>query len=232
MKKSIFHPAETAECGAKERKKEEDQFIRNVRRKDHPPMSSHDTLWVESQKASAATHALIISQASDLLLEACRLGPGPGPDQLSQSQQSVPITRGRGRPQQVCWTQLWSSLLLCALQGMHSFADWRRLLGLQPVGPFVPVWLTRTGLVKRLLQAGLIPLQELWEVINARLAHIGSQAVPATLAAFATDILCLDETRLDAVGRYLKPLRGLSAHDSACFAGPAMAASRMARGGA
>ena len=102
---------------------------------------------------------------------------------------------------------------------MHSFADWRRLLGLQPVGPFVPVWLTRTGLVKRLLQAGLIPLQELWEVINARLAHIGSQAVPATLAAFATDILCLDETRLDAVGRYLKPLRGLSAHDSACFAG-------------
>jgi len=32
-------------------------------------------------------------------------------------------------------------------------------------------------------------------------------------------MLCLDETRLDAVGRYLKPLRGLSAHDSACFAG-------------
>jgi len=102
---------------------------------------------------------------------------------------------------------------------MHSFADWRRLLGLHPVGPFAPIWLTRNGLVKRLLQADLVPLQELWEGINARLAHTGSQAVPATLAAFATNILCLDETRLDAVGRYLKPLRGLSAHDSACFAG-------------
>ena len=90
-------------------------------------------------------------------------------------------------------------------------------------GPFAPVWLTRNGLVKRLLQTGLGPLQELWEGINAQLAQTGSQAVPATLAAFATDILCLDETRLDAVGRYLKPLRGLSAHDSACFAGKLVA---------
>jgi hypothetical protein len=102
---------------------------------------------------------------------------------------------------------------------MHSFAGWRRLLGLQSVGPFSPVWLTRNGLVKRLLQAGPAPLQEMWEVVNARLAQTSPRTVPATLAAFATDILCLDETRLDAVGRYLKPLRGLSAHDSACFAG-------------
>ena len=182
-------------------------------------MSSHDTLWVESQKASAATHALLIAQTSDLVLQACGLGSMQSPDQFSQIQSGGPIPRGRGRPQQVGWTQLWSSLLLCALQGMHCFEDWRRLLGLQPVGPFAPVWLTRNGLVKRLLRAGLIPLQELWEGINAQLAHIGSQTVPATLATFATEIFCLDETRLDAVGRYLKPLRGLSAHDSACFAG-------------
>jgi len=44
---------------------------------------------------------------------------------------------------------------------MNSFTDWRRLLGLQAIGPFAPVWLTRTGLLKRLLQAGLAPLQEL-----------------------------------------------------------------------
>jgi len=119
----------------------------------------------------------------------------------------------------VGWTQLWSSLLLCALQGMHSCEDWRRLLGFQPIGPFAPVWLTRNGLVKRLLKAGLVPLQELWEGLNAQLASLGSQAVPATLATFATEIFCLDETRLDAVGRYLKPLRGLSTHDPACFAG-------------
>jgi len=182
-------------------------------------MSSHDTLRVESHTASAATHACIITQTSDLVLQACRLGSTQNSAHFSQIQQGESIPRRRGRPQQVSWTQLWSSLLLCALQGMHSFADWRRLLGLQSIGPFAPVWLTRNGLVKRLLQAGLVPLQELWEAVNAQLAHIGSQTGPATLATFAPEIFCLDETRLDAVGRYLKPLRGLSAHDSACFAG-------------
>jgi hypothetical protein len=181
-------------------------------------MSSHDTPGVDPHQASAA-HTHMIAQISDLLLQASRLGPAQSPDQSSQIQQDGATPRGRGRPQQVSGTQLWSSLLLCALQGMHSFADWRRLLGLQSIGPFAPVWLTRNGLVKRLLRAGLVPLQEVWEVVNARLAQISSRAVPATLAAFATDILCLDETRLDAVARYLKPLRGLSAHDAACFAG-------------
>jgi hypothetical protein len=125
---------------------------------------------------------------------------------------------------------------------MHSFADWRRLLGLQSIGPFAPLWLTRNGLVKRLLQAGLVPLQEVWETVNARLAFPASQTAAATLAAFAPLILCLDETRLDAVGRYLGPRRGLSAHDPACTAlkliglldlrAERLAAAGMARGGA
>lgn len=110
-------------------------------------------------------------------------------------------------------------MLLCALPGMHSFADWRCLLGLQVVGPFAPVWLTRNGLVKRLLQAGLAPLQDLWEMINRRLAHTGPWAISAGLAAFASDIFSLDETHLDTIGRYLKPLRGLNTNDAACFAG-------------
>src|SRR6266571_5776172 len=130
---------------------------------------THDTPGVDSHQASAAyTH--MIEEISDLVLQASGLGQEPRPDQLGQIQQDEAIPRGRGRPQQVSGTQLWSSLLLCALQGMHSFADWRRLLGLQSIGPFAPLWLTRNGLVKRLLQAGLIPLQEVWEVVNARLA--------------------------------------------------------------
>src|SRR6516164_7923541 len=143
-------------------------------------MSLHDTPGVEPHQASA-THALVVAQTSELLLQACGLGSA----QFSQMQQGESTPRRRGRPQQVSGTHLWSSLLLCALQGMHSFADWRRLLGLQPVGPFAPVWLTRNGLVKRLLQAGLVPLQELWEDINAHLASSGPQTVPAPLAPFA-----------------------------------------------
>jgi len=204
-------------------------------------MSSHDTSERELQRTSAA-QAHIIAQTTELLLQAGGLSPVQSPDPLSRTQQGEPTPRGRGRPQLVCWTQLWSSLLLCALQGMHSFADWRRLLGLQPIGPFAPVWLTRNGLVKRLLQAGLGPFQELWELLNTHLADADQQAVRAQLAAFAPSIFCLDETRLDALGRYLKPLRGLSTQDPACFAGKlvglfalrakAVVATRMARGGA
>ena len=120
---------------------------------------------------------------------------------LHPEQHGESMPRKRGRPQQVGWTQLWRSVLLCALQGMQSFEDWRRLLGVQSIGSFAPVWLTRNGLVKRLLQAGLLPLQDLWEALNGHLASSGSQAVPATLATFATQVVCLDETRLDMVGR-------------------------------
>ncbi|GHO71556.1 hypothetical protein KSC_104480 [Ktedonobacter sp. SOSP1-52] len=146
-------------------------------------MSPHDTALGEANQTSARKYSAIISQTSDVLLQACGLGPEACVDRLHTT-----LIRGRGRPQQVSWIHLWSSLLLCALQGMHSFADWRRLVGLQRIGPFAPVWLTRNGMVKRLLQAGLDPLQDLWEMINMRLAHIGSWAVAADVAAFASGI--------------------------------------------
>src|SRR5205809_6361473 len=170
-------------------------------------MSFHHTSLGKPQQASTA-HALVVAQTSDLLLETCGLGSARDPDPFNQTQQDEAMPRKRGRPQQIGWTQLWWSLLMGTLQGMHSSADWRRLLGLQSSGPFAAVWLTRNGLVKRLLQAGLCPLQELWEGNNAQWACIGSQAGPATLASFATEIVCLDETRLDAGGRHLTRLRG------------------------
>src|SRR6266567_6416968 len=71
-------------------------------------MSSHDTPGVDSHQASAAyTH--MIEEISDLVLQASGLGQEPRPDQLGQIQQDEAIPRGRGRPQQVSGTQLWSS---------------------------------------------------------------------------------------------------------------------------
>ncbi len=60
-------------------------------------MSTHDISGRDSHQASAAqTH--MIAQISDLLLQACRLGPVPSADQSSQIQQDEPTPRGRGRP--------------------------------------------------------------------------------------------------------------------------------------
>ena len=92
-------------------------------------MSVHDTLGVESPTASTGTRARSITQTGYLVLQACGLGSTQSSAQCNQIKPDESIPRKRGRPQHVGWTQLWSSLLLCALQGRHSFEDWRRLLG-------------------------------------------------------------------------------------------------------
>src|SRR5262252_604918 len=78
-------------------------------------MLSHDISRRDSHQASAA-HTHMISQISDLLLQACRLSQVQSADQPSQNQQEV-TPRGRGRPRQVGETQLWSSLRLGCIAG-------------------------------------------------------------------------------------------------------------------
>jgi hypothetical protein len=58
------------------------------------------------------------AQISDLLLQACRLGPVQSADQSSQLQQDEVTPGGRGRPQQVGGIELWSSLLLLSAASM------------------------------------------------------------------------------------------------------------------
>jgi hypothetical protein len=121
-------------------------------------------------------------------------------DQSSQIQQGEATPRGRGRPKpggEDPVVEQFEARVHC-----RACAHVRTGVACSACSQSVrqaPLWLTRNGLVKRLLQAGLVPLQEVWEVVNARLAQSSSRAVPAKLAAFAPDILCLDETRLDTV---------------------------------
>ncbi len=165
-------------------------------------MSSHDTLGGERPQASAG-HALIIAQTSELLVQACGRGSGSSPDQCSQIEQNGPTPRGRGRTPRVCWTRLWSSLLLCALQGMHSFADWRRRLGLAGNRP-VCACLAHTHWPGQTTSAG---------GPGSLVKNCGSQSLrgwPTPIPGqrqqswlpLEGDIFCLDETRLDALGRY------------------------------
>src|SRR5258708_22395346 len=172
-------------------------------------MSSHDTVFSPAGQESAA----ILQQATTLLLSTLDLCIPPEDAILVDPS---PAKRRRGRPLQLPWTQLWGSLLLCSLAGMNSFAGWRRFLGSESVGGFPLVWLSTNALVKRLLKAGLSPLEELWTLFNDRLASPLGQL---TLAPFASRILCLDETKLDRLARHLKPLRDLPNQKGAPFAG-------------
>ena len=69
-------------------------------------MFPHDTISERTNQTSQERHSAIITQTSDVLLQACGLGPEVCMDRL----RTTP-TRGKGRPQQICWIHLWSSLL-------------------------------------------------------------------------------------------------------------------------
>src|SRR5437899_329382 len=71
-----------------------------------------------------------------------------------------------GAPQRINQTHLWMSLLLCVLQGMRNFQQWRRLVCMQGVGGWQPVQLTDDALTKRLEQAGVQEARQLFEQVS------------------------------------------------------------------
>jgi len=179
-------------------------------------MLSHHSALSPTNQPSQQESTAILNQVANLLLSTLDLDELPAEATLADPS---PSRTGRGRPLQLPWTQLWGSLLLCTLGGMRSFADWRRFVGTQSLGDLPPVWLSTTGLVKRLLKAGLPPLEALWARLTDRIGLDAKELGPATLAPFASRILSLDETKLDRLARHLKPLRDLPSKDPALFAG-------------
>lgn len=112
----------------------------------------------------------------------------------------------RGRPPILAATCLWSGLLVCVLRGCSSqLALWRLLTqcGLWDLGR---VQVSDQAIYHRLARAGTAPLTALFAQVNQLLAERLEPLLPQvmpTLAAFARDILVLDETTLDAVARRL-----------------------------
>lgn len=115
----------------------------------------------------------------------------------------------RGRPAVLTLPHLLMSLVVSVLLGMHSYQDlWRRMCS-QVIGSFRPVTVTDDAILKRLRQAGLLPLQEMLRQISAVLATRLQPLLPSDLAPFASRIVALDETTWDAVQRHLPHLRTL-----------------------
>lgn len=126
--------------------------------------------------------------------------------------------RGRGRPRAVAADHLWLGLLWAVLEGLGGYRALARLLATRALGRFAPVSVTATALRLRLRQAGLAPLQELFASLGTCLAA-WVPAPACELAPFATRILALDETRLDAVVRRLPWQRQHRQGDPALLAG-------------
>lgn len=129
--------------------------------------------------------------------------------------------RKRGRPLQLPTQQLWLALLIGILQSCGSFRDIWRFLTIEPLGTFPAVHMTYEGVRKRLLSLGCGALQDLYAhlclVLEQRDRPVHRSALP--LASFATEVLALDETSLDALKRLTADVKDIPDTDPHLLAG-------------
>ncbi len=137
---------------------------------------------------------------------------------LHQSQALVPVGRRRGKPATLTALHLCLGIVLCGLEGFGSQLKlWRRFC-LEPIGPFAPVCVVDQAVYNRLARAAGA-MRAFFEQVSG---WMGEQLVgleDRTLAPWATQVLALDESTLDAVGRWLPELRQVLLGDPRLLAG-------------
>lgn len=117
----------------------------------------------------------------------------------------------RGRPARLTEVHLAWALIWCVLMGSTvQLAIWRTIQ--MGFARFAPLRLTNQAIYKRLSQRGLHALHRLLPQVSGWLAH-SVNPLPEPLAPFASDVLALDESTLDQVGRWLSDLGDLPQGD-------------------
>ena len=115
--------------------------------------------------------------------------------------------KARGRPRELSSDHLWLALLVALLRGFSSFADVWRLITWTGVGCFPLLDFTRAGVRKRLLQGDVGSLQALLLRVSTALLPWTTHFQDRGLAPFATNVLALDQSTLDAVRRTCADVR-------------------------
>jgi hypothetical protein len=111
-----------------------------------------------------------------------------------------------GRPPVLPALCLWGGMLVCVLRGFSSqLAIWR-LVTQTGLWDYARLQISEQAIYHRLARDGTAPLQQLFaqitHLLDARLEPLLPALLPP-LAAFARDIVVVDETTLDAVARRL-----------------------------
>ena len=139
--------------------------------------------------------------------------------QCLEGMESDHSRKGPGRPRVQPAMALWAGLLVCVLRGFESqLAVWR-LISERGLWFFPRFPVTDQAVYKRLHTAGTKPLERLFEQISSVLAERLQGVVSERLAPFAEDVVCIDESTLDAMSRTLPTLRGVPKGDSRLLPG-------------
>ena len=127
--------------------------------------------------------------------------------------------KGPGRPRILPAMALWAGLLVCVLRGFESqLAVWR-LISEHGLWFFPRFPVTDQAVYKRLHDAGPEPFERLFKHISSVLTERLQGLVSEQLAPFAKQVVCIDESTLDAMSRRLPPLRRIPKGDTRLLAG-------------
>src|SRR5258707_11547810 len=155
--------------------------------------------------------------------ERARQLPVPTQQQLvsyvtEQTQALVPAVRRRGKPATLTALHLCLGIVLCGLEGFGSQLKlWRRFC-LEPIGPFAPVCVVDQAVYNRLARAAGA-MRAFFEQVSGWMAEQLVGLEDRSLAPWARQVLALDESTLDAVGRWLPELRSVLPGDPRLLAG-------------
>jgi hypothetical protein len=126
---------------------------------------------------------------------------------------------GGGRPRILPSLCLWAGMLVCVVQGMSSQTALWRLLSTQGVWGSPRFALSDQAIYKRLECAGSGALQRLFAIVSQLLRVRLAPYMQAKLAAFATEVVALDESTLEKLSRTLPSLRTLPKGDPGLLGG-------------
>ena len=124
----------------------------------------------------------------------------------------------RGRPATLSALHLCLGIVLCGLRGFGAQLRLWRLLCMEPVGPFLPVQVVDQAVYNRLERAAGV-MQQFFGQVSGWMRQQVAPWEDRSLAPFARQVLALDESTLDVVGRWLPELRGRLSGDPQLLAG-------------
>jgi hypothetical protein len=188
---------------ANQEKKEDNLFQKTIGTRKRRPLMSYDT---------PGQRKLPLLESPVALLESLLL-------QAIEEPTETAVVKKRGRPARLSTQLLAAGILWCMLHGWVSQWDLWRRISCFGVGSLPPVEVCDQAIYNRVAQQGTAMMQQWCAQITTWLWHWMAPYEDGRLAPFATQILALDESTMDAVHRWLKELRAVPLGDRTLLAG-------------
>jgi hypothetical protein len=138
---------------------------------------------------------------------------------IARLEPATETTGGPGRPRILPAMCLWAGLLVCVLRGFNSQLALWRLLSREGLWYYPRFPVSDEAIYKRLATDTSQSMAGLFAQITELLVERLEPLMEWRLAAFATDIVAIDETTLDPVHKHLPATRTLPAGDKRLLAG-------------